>query len=183
MINHISIGVNDPERVANVLAELWNGYALPFPPSPDSYIVFADDNRGSAVEVTPINIELIPGKGLPEERADYELSYPTHEYEATFQYGENVPQYTGTHIAINSPLSEAQIKAIGKREGWRTLTANRGGGIFQLIELWMENRFMVEVFTPEMTERYVAIMKPENWANFLQVPLPEKPLDQLNLIG
>ena len=31
MIHHISIGVKEPERVARVLAELWEGYAMPFP--------------------------------------------------------------------------------------------------------------------------------------------------------
>lgn len=31
MISHISLGVNDTENVAKVLAELWNGYALSFP--------------------------------------------------------------------------------------------------------------------------------------------------------
>ena len=80
-------------------------------------------------------------------------------------------------------MSETQIRAIAAREGWRVLTANRGGGLFQLIELWVENRFLIEVFTPEMTARYVALMKPENWANYLQIPLPEKPLEYLNLIG
>jgi hypothetical protein len=62
MINHISIGVNNTEKVANILAELWDGYALPFPPAPDSYMVFADDGRGTAVEVTPINTILVRAK-------------------------------------------------------------------------------------------------------------------------
>lgn len=180
MINHISIGVHDTERVANVLAEIWNGYALPFPPSPNSFIVFADDGKGTAVEVTPINIELIPAEELPEKE-NYDLSFPTEEYEAKFQFGENSPEYVPVHLAINSPLSAEEIKEIARREGWRTLTANRGGGIFQLIEVWVENRFMFEVFTPEMTARYIEIMKPENWANFLQVPLPQKPLVATNL--
>jgi hypothetical protein len=184
MINHISIGVYDTEKVAKVLAEIWNGYALPFPPSPNSYIVFADDNKGTAVEVTPISVELIPGENLPAEE-NYDLNFPTQEYEATFQIGENSPKFVPVHLAINSPLSEEDVKAIARREGWRTLTANRGGGIFQLIEVWVENRFMFEVFTPEMTARYVEIMKPENWANFLQVPLPPKPAvaTNLNLVG
>ncbi|HEY0658150.1 MAG TPA: hypothetical protein VGD05_06735 [Pyrinomonadaceae bacterium] len=47
MINHISIGVNNPEKVAGVLAELWDGYAFPFPPSPNSYFVLAGDGTGS----------------------------------------------------------------------------------------------------------------------------------------
>ena len=32
MINHISISANDPQRVANVLAEIWDGIVYPFPP-------------------------------------------------------------------------------------------------------------------------------------------------------
>ncbi len=69
MINHISIGVNDPEKTANVLAELWNGIVLPFPPSPDSFIVLANDGKGSAVEITPIDVVLEPGEGLPDEES------------------------------------------------------------------------------------------------------------------
>lgn len=182
MINHISIGVYNPENVANVLAELWNGYAFPFPPSPGGFIVFADDNRGTGVELTPINIQLVPGEDLPTEES-YGLDFPTEKYEATFQLGGTSPHFISTHLAINSPLSEQQIKTIGKREGWRTLKANRAGGHFQLMELWVENRFMIEVFTPEMTEMYVAMAKPENWANMLQMPMPEKSSAYLNVIG
>jgi hypothetical protein len=36
MINHISIAVDEPQRVANVLAEIWDGMVFPFPPAPDS---------------------------------------------------------------------------------------------------------------------------------------------------
>ena len=67
MINHISIAVNNPEKVADVLAELWDGYAFPFPPSPNSYFVIANDGKGTAVEVTPINTVLVPGEGFPPE--------------------------------------------------------------------------------------------------------------------
>jgi len=35
MINHISIAVHNPEKIANVLAELWNGFVIPFPPAPN----------------------------------------------------------------------------------------------------------------------------------------------------
>jgi len=49
MINHISISAHNPERVANVLAELWNGYTFPFPACPNSFIALADDGRGTMV--------------------------------------------------------------------------------------------------------------------------------------
>ena len=65
MINHISIAANEPERVANFLAELWNGAVYPFPPAPNSFFVTANDGRGSAVEITPIDTILVPGEGLP----------------------------------------------------------------------------------------------------------------------
>ncbi len=184
MINHISVGVRNPERAAAVLAELWNGYSYPFPPSPGGFITFADDGRGSAVEFVPVNIELLPGNGTPDY-ADFGTATPTEEYEGTFQYAENGPDFVSTHIAVNSPLSTAEILAIAEREGWRGLVCNRGGGMFQLIEIWFENRFMVEVFTPEMTARYVEIATPEQWAGFLQMPFVpnERPANNLNLIG
>ena len=46
MINHISIAVNEPERVANALAEVWDGIVFPFPPAPGSFFVLANDGRG-----------------------------------------------------------------------------------------------------------------------------------------
>jgi len=173
MINHIPIGENNTEKVANILAELWDGYALPFPPAPDSYMVFADDGRGTAVEVTPINTILVPGEGLPSEEGFNETT-PTEEYEAKFVTSDFSPRYVATYLNINSHLSEAGIKAIANRENWRVLTANRGEGAFQLVELWLENRFMLEVFTPEMNARYIEIMQLENYAGWLQLPLPPK---------
>lgn len=174
MINHISIGVENPEHVANFLAEIWNGYSFPFPPSPDSFIVVADDGKGTAVEVTPINIVLEPGDGFPALEG-FDKTTPTEEFEARFVFGGESPKYVATHLAINTRLSESEVKAMAHREGWRTLTCNRGGGMFQLVEIWIENRFMLEVFTPEMTARYIEIMEPRFMAEAMQLPLPAKP--------
>lgn len=184
MINHISIGVSNPEKVANVMAELWNGYALPFPHAPQGWMVFADDEKGTLVELTTAKTVLVPGEGLPPEE-NFDINVPTEDYEAQFVERDFVPEYVATHLNLNSPLSEAEVKAIAKREGWRCFVANRGGGLFQLIELWVENRFMLEVMTPEMTEIYVNTVKPKNWADFLKMPLPPKAqiTTNLNLIG
>jgi hypothetical protein len=173
MINHISIGVNNPEHVANVIAELWGGYAMPFPPSPGGYVAFADDGKGTMVEVVPIDINLVPGTGLPDEES-FSIETVTDEYEGTFVPGNETSLFGSVHLNINSPLNEEAIKAIAKRESWRCFTANRGRGLFQLIEFWVENRFMIEVNTPEMTAKYVEMVTPENWANFLESPLPPK---------
>jgi len=173
MINHISFGVNEPRKVANILAELWGGVAMPFPPSPGGWAAFADDGKGTMVELVPIDVHLIPGEGLPDE-ATFNEETRTDEYEATFTPGNESSLFGSVHLNINSPLDEESIKAIAKREGWRCFTANRGGGLFQLIEFWIEDRFMVEVNTPEMTSIYQQTITPENWAKFLEMPLPPK---------
>ncbi|CAN5750693.1 hypothetical protein BH20ACI4_BH20ACI4_17410 [soil metagenome] len=184
MINHISIAVENPEKVANVLAELWNGMVLPFPPAPDSFIAPANDGRGSAVEVTPLNTILVPGEGLPPEEG-FDANTLTEEYEAKFVTSDFSPRYIATHLNINTHLSESEVKEIARREGWRVLTCNRDRGLFQLIEIWIEDRFMLEVMTPEQTARYVEITDPEFIAEvFGGIHKQNAPLtDNLNLIG
>ena len=184
MINHISIAVHDTERVANVLAELWNGMVIPFPPCPNSFMVLANDGRGSGVEITPIDTILIPGEGLPPEDG-FDAATATEEYEAKFVSSDFTPRYVATHLNISTPLNEAQIKEIARREGWRVLTCNRGEGLFQLIEVWIENRFMLEVMTPEQTARYIEISDPAFITEvFGAMHEQTAPLtDNLNLIG
>ena len=182
MINHISIAVENPEKVAGVLAELWNGMVLPFPPAPNSFIVLANDGRGSAVEVTPVNTILVPGEGLPPEDG-FDVQTLTEEYEAKFVTSHFSPRYTATHLNINTPLSEAEVKKIARREGWRVLTCNRDRGLFQLIEIWIEDRFMLEVMTPEQTARYVEITSPEFIAEFFGQQIPPTAAENLSLIG
>lgn len=54
-----------------------------------------------------------------------------------------------------------------------------------MIEFWIEDRFLLEVNTPEMTAMYVEMAKPQNWANLLQMPFEPKAEvpNNLNLIG
>ena len=175
MINHISIAVKNPEKVADFLAKIWNGYAFPFPPCPNSFIVLADDGIGTAIEVTPANTVLVPGVGYPSEE-NFDKDTLTGEFEVNFATDENFPEYVATHIALNTHLSEAEVMNLAKREGWRTLICNREGGLFQVIEVWAENRFMLEVFIPAMTKRYREIAQPQFFAEMMQIPLPPKPL-------
>jgi hypothetical protein len=186
MINHISIAVDDPKRVANVLAEIWDGVVYPFPPSPGAYVVLANDGRGTTVEVTTAGTTLVPGEGYPPEE-NFSIETPTEEYEAKFVKNDAPPRYVATHLNLNTSKSVNEIKAIADREGWRVLTCNRGEGLFQVIEFWVEDRFLLEVMTPEMTDRYVEIMNPEfidrMFADQLAQPPAEAPAENLNLIG
>lgn len=186
MINHISIAVNEPERVANFLAEVWDGIVMPFPPAPGAFFVLANDGKGTAVEVMPAGTVMMPGEGLPDEN---DLEAATEDFEAQFVKSEFVPRYVATHLNVNTKKSIDEIREIAKREGWRVLVANRDRGFFQLIEVWVENTFMLEVMTPEQTARYVEITDPAFLAQafsqgFPDAPVPhQQPAENLSLIG
>ena len=52
------------------------------------------------------------------------------------------------------PRTAEEIHTIGEREGWRAVRLSRGP--HDVIELWLENRVMLELMTPEMTADYLA---------------------------
>ena len=150
MIFHLSVAAQNPQHVAEVIAELWRGRALAFPPFPESWIAFAGDARGSAIEVYPLGRELAPG-----------------DREVAMRARPSASTGTATHLAIATPLSEDEVKAIAAREGWRALVCDRGG-LFHVVEFWVENRLLVEVLTPEMQREYLASMSPANWQSMLE---------------
>lgn len=154
MIHHISIPAEDPRRVAEVLAELWGGCVLPFLPTSggyaaESYVAFARDDQGTAIEVYPLGTELIPGQ--EDEQADARKN-------------AHVSRYTATHAAISVAISREQVEQIGAREGWRVLHCTRGlrsnRDFFEVLEFWLENRLMIELLTPEMSQQYAAFLAP-----------------------
>ncbi|MBF2001843.1 MAG: hypothetical protein IGS38_14095 [Synechococcales cyanobacterium M58_A2018_015] len=145
MIYHISISAYNPKHVAEVIAQLWQGQVIPFPNHPGSYIALAFDLYGTMIEVLPKGTELRPGKT-----------------EGYVQFAEATAQqspYSATHAAISVPLSEAEIRAIGEREGWQVNRCNRAG-FFEIIEFWLENQLMLELLPPEFAARYLAFTEP-----------------------
>ncbi len=144
MILHASIPADDTEHVARVIAELWKGEAVPFPPVPGSWMVYPHDGKGTELEVCPRSTAFVPGP--------VDLAY---EHQPT------TPKHCSVHLLITSLLSAEEIIAIGKREGWTTRQCRRGGPDpmgFDLIEFWVENAFMLEIATPEFQAGYMAFM-------------------------
>lgn len=154
MIHHISIPAENPHHVAKVLAELWDGRVLPFLPTSggyasESYVAFACNHHGTAIEVYPLGTELIPGKD--NEQADSQANHQPS-------------RYTATHAAMSVEISREKVEQIGAREGWRVLHCTRGlrssNDYFEVIEFWIENRLMIELLTPEMSQQYTAFLNP-----------------------
>lgn len=152
MLFHVSIAAHQPRHVANVLAELWGGSAHAFPPvSDDAWIVMAGDERGSAMEVYPIDVVLREAEGDADA------------------YGERMAAslFTATHAAIATPLNQSEVMAIAEREGWPAKYRLRGG-MFGVVEMWIEGRQMLEVLTPEMQSEYLQSMNAANWRRMLE---------------
>jgi hypothetical protein len=133
MIFHASLPAREPERVARVLAELMEGRYSPFY-RPNSFMAFSKKPEEMMIEVMPV------------AEAAFEKTGPAREL------------YDSMHLAVGVDLTPQQVMAIGEREGWRTRRMTRGGS-FDVIELWIEDHFLIEVLTPEMQADYVAGMK------------------------
>jgi len=147
MLFHMSIAARDPRHVASFFAELWGGEAFRFPPVSDNgWIAVAGDDRGTAIEVYPLDIV------LRETDGDHDA------------HGERIDAspYTATHAAIATDMTQAQVLALAAREGWPAKYRKRGG-LFGVIELWIEGRQMIEVLTPEMQAEYLATATLASW--------------------
>jgi hypothetical protein len=145
MIFHASIPAENTRHVAQVIAELWGGVSFVFPPFPGSYIAMADNEFGSEIEVCPRTQENIIG---PVDVATRENAAATG--------------HSASHLAISTRLDVDAILAIAQREGWHAAVCDRGG-CFHVVEFWVENRFLLEVLTPEMQREYLAFLTPDNW--------------------
>ena len=151
MLFHISIAAHDPRRVAAVIAELWGGEAFVFPPVIEgSWVAMAGDDRGTILEVYPIDTVLREGEGGNDG------------------FGVRTGHIGGTptHAAIATNLDQDTVFAVARREGWSAKYCRRGGK-FGVIELWIEGRQMIEVLTPEMQREYLDCMTIDHWRAML----------------
>ena len=148
MIHHVSISARDPKHVADVLAELMNGRCYPFPGGiADSFMAVSGDEHGTMIEVYPENTVLRPGTG--EEHVEMATGAPARGH--------------AFHLLLSVPADHGTVERIGQRMGWRAQLCSRGQPgqepLFHVIELWVENRLMIEVVTPEMLPAYAKLIQ------------------------
>ena len=65
-----------------------------------------------------------------------------------------------TRVDHREQRSRETVLAVGAREGWRAVACSRQDGAFRLMEIWLENRLLLEVLTPEDQAGYRAFMSP-----------------------
>ncbi len=151
MIHHFSIPARDPATVAGVLAELIGGRAYRFPgPLPGAAMAVSGDRHGTMIEIYPESVVMTPGEG---EGPIVYRDMPADRPHAAF------------HALLSVPHDRAAIECIGNGAGWRTKFFSRAAPglppVFHVIEVWVENRVLLEVVPADMIEVYETYMQIE----------------------
>ena len=159
MIHHLSFAARDPQTAATAIAALWGGEAYPFPPvGVGSWVAMAADERNTTIEVYALGAELVPVDGDADSEAV--MNAAPHDFVAT-------------HAAIDTPLSYDQVFALAAEHGWIAKYRKRGG-LFGVIEFWVEDQFLIEVLTAEMQAEYLQWVTPTNWRRMMAAGGPPK---------
>jgi hypothetical protein len=139
MIHHISIPARDTRHVAEILVRLFGGVLTGFGPYRDSWIAWAADEHGMAIEVYPVGTEMFPPDGPGQ---------------AQFRHNPAASPYSATHATVSVNRTVEEIQVIARSEGWRAVKLSRGP--HDVVEFWIENAVMLELMTAEMTAAYLA---------------------------
>lgn len=162
MIAHVSIPAKHPEIVAKALGKILDGSVFSFPVVNGAFIVVANDNSGHAIEVYPAGMCHHPGQGLPPAN-EGPATVQTKPWEDQIFIDPSKTQFTSHHMALSTKLEAEDILKIGKELGFRAVLCDRAG-VFRLIELWIDNEYLIEVLTEKETKRYAAFMNPKSAA-------------------
>ncbi len=142
---HASIPADDPRRVAEVLAEMLGGEVLPFPPAgPDARMAWSGDGK--------VSLEIVPRGALIHRGSE----------EGEWRRVDNSPQLSEVHLAIAVQRTAPEILAIADRAAWPARICSRGEGLFELVEVWVEGTFMLEIFDPKQACHYERTVTVEN---------------------
>ena len=145
MIAHVSMPARDCGHVARVLADMMEGGALRFPPGgPDAYNCWSKHNDFQIV-VTPRGNVMVEG--------------PT---EQIWVSRARVDDACESHFAISVERRSDEIVAMAHAAGWHARVCNRGG-LFEVVEVWVENAYLVEMLDPTQMTDYRKAMTVENW--------------------
>ena len=67
------------------------------------------------------------------------------------------------HRALTTDLAREEVLALAEARGWRTLSCDRGG-VFGVIEVWVDDTVLVEVLSGTEVARYRQFMNPDGCA-------------------
>jgi hypothetical protein len=136
MLLDASIPARHPAAVAGFIAELWGTEAVPAPPVPGRFVALAAD--GTGIEIHPV------GTG------------PVRGWNGAAPGPAPVGAATVTRLVIGTALDESEVHLAAGMRGWQSRPAIRHaeGRAWRAIEVWVEERLLVEVLTPGMQAEF-----------------------------
>jgi hypothetical protein len=158
MIAHVSIPSRNPQDTALLFAALIDGEAFPFPVVPDAWIAIASDGSGTAVEVYPQTMAHHPGRGEVDPHAVPAGPQPMPWEDQIYPDGDQL-RPSAFHFALATRLDADRVLALARDAGLRAIACERGG-VFGVIEIWLDGAHLVEVLTDTEATRYRAFMNP-----------------------
>lgn len=157
MIMHISIPTRDPRSAAEFFAAVIDGAAMPFPVAPGAWCAIAKDGSGAGVELMAEDTAYYPGHGEPDGRvADGPVTMP---WETQVLASPPPAEVSAFHAAMAAKIPADEIIALARARNWRAVECDRGG-VFGVVEVWVDNRHLVEVMPPAQVSRYLAFYNP-----------------------
>ena len=97
-----------------------------------AFAVRAGDRAGTVIEIMPSTSLLVPGDG-----------------DAAVQVRDGLaPPFLTTAVTLSVERTQDEVLGIAQQAGWRAVVAARG--THEVIEVWIENRVLLEVLTPAM---------------------------------
>ncbi len=124
-IYHISLDVEDPKATGGFLSKMLDLNLREF------YLdgVNLTHPSGTSLELTPRNTTISPSPKL-------------------FEAGGSVSHDTSVHISLTTPHSKKKVRQLCEEAGWSCQDATRGPEL-PLLEVYVENRYLFEIYTPE----------------------------------
>lgn len=163
MIAHVSIPSAQPRATALLLAALIDGEAFSFPVVNGAWIAVARDGSGLAVEVYPEGMAHHPGSGDANPALPPQGPQAMPWEDQIYVDGMHL-RPSAFHFAMVTPLDDAQVLKIAKAAGLRAVACDRGG-VFGVVEVWLDNLILVEVLNRRESERYRSFMNPAGCAS------------------
>lgn len=136
MIIHASIPSSNPQASAQLISKIIDGHATPFPPIPGSWVAVPLDGSGNTIEIYPLGTVATPGPN-----------------EVKLIQSLNKSMASAHHLAIATKMSKEEILQLANKEGIKAMVCERAG-IFEVVEVWIENQLLIEVITEPQLKRY-----------------------------
>ena len=138
MIHHLSVAAVDPQGVGQFFADIMDGVVVDFPPNPGSCMVFKADGHGTGIEIYPAGSVMVPNG----------------ESGAIFLRQPEAFGRSPTHFALSIAMSQDEALARAQAKGWDAFICDRGGH-FRVVEVWVENTWLVELLPPTFSAEYL----------------------------